>query len=58
MVKKMICIANWDYEDCLTLGKSYHVSIESLDNNLNMYHVFDDNGEPLQSMIERFKEED
>jgi len=50
------CINNWDYEDCLTVGKMYKVEVEFINDDKDiMYKFVDDNGEPLQSMINRFK---
>ncbi|MCT1392018.1 hypothetical protein M4D76_27625 [Peribacillus frigoritolerans] len=41
---------NTDYEDCLTIGKLYEVSQDSH----GMYSLVDDNGDALQTMLDRF----
>lgn len=50
----MKCINNRDYEDCLTLGKIYDVQIEEVGNRDSMKKLLDDNGEFLQTMLDRF----
>ena len=52
---KMVCINNVNYENCLTVGKVYDVEMESISTG-TMYKVIDDNGEFLQTMVDRFKE--
>lgn len=48
----MICNDNSTYEDCLTIGNTYDVTRDIH----GMYHLYDDNGVPLQTMINRFVE--
>jgi len=52
----MVCTNNADYEDCMTLGNSYPVAIQDMGNGDHMYKFVDDKGDPLQSMLDRFKE--
>jgi hypothetical protein len=47
---KMICVHNCDYEDCLTIGEPYMVSRDEK----GMWYTVDDDGEPLNSMIDRW----
>lgn len=56
MIKKLKCIDNRDYEQCLTIGKVYDVEIEELGNGSSMKKLKDNNGEFLQTMVERFEE--
>lgn len=51
MKKMMRCVNNWDYEDCLTLDKIYEVEICED----GMKKFIDDNGESLQTMLDRFE---
>ena len=55
-MKLMTCINTRDYYECLTYGSPYWVEIEDLGNGQKMYKFKDDNGEPLQSMMNRFIE--
>lgn len=50
----MKCIDNRDYEDCLTVGKVYEVEIEIMGTAATMKKLLDDNGEFLQTMLDRF----
>ncbi|PLS19174.1 hypothetical protein CVD28_01845 [Bacillus sp. M6-12] len=54
--KQMKCIDNSTYEDCLTVGKIYEVELEPVGKEDTMYHLIDDNGDALQTMIHRFVE--
>ena len=45
---------NTDYENCLTVGKLYEVSQDSN----GMYSLVDDNGDALQTMLDRFVPEE
>jgi hypothetical protein len=54
-IYKMKCVNNSTYEDCLTIGKIYDVKIESEDDGDIMYHVIDDNGEKLRTLVKRFE---
>lgn len=56
MKKKMKCVNNNDYEKCLTLGKVYNVHIHDVGSGNSMKKLKDDNGEFLQTMIDRFEE--
>lgn len=52
---EMICINNSTYEKCLTVGKAYLVTIEGPNKENPMYSLKDDNGDFLQTMINRFE---
>lgn len=53
--KTLRCVDNTDYVNCLTLGKEYEVEIEYVSLFDSMKKVTDDNGECLQTMVDRFK---
>lgn len=53
--KQMTCVNNEGYEDCLTVGKEYLVTIEYFPSGDSMKKMTDDNGEFLQTMIDRFE---
>lgn len=52
---KMQCVNNRDYEDCMTIGKVYDVDIEDMEHGNSMKKFLDDNGNFLQTMLDRFK---
>ena len=52
-VKQMVCVNNIDYEDCMTIDKSYEVTLRDFGGQ-TMYSFLDDNNEPLQTLAERF----
>ncbi|MGG1571564.1 hypothetical protein [Fictibacillus sp. NRS-1165] len=54
--KRMRCVNNIDYEDCLTKGGIYDVEMENLGNGESMKKLNDDNGDFLQTMLGRFEE--
>ena len=54
MSQLMKCIDNHDYVECLTVGKVYEVEIEDMGAAGSMKKLMDDNGEFLQTMLDRF----
>lgn len=58
IVKAMKCVNNKEYEDCMTIGKIYEVEIEKIGKNNSMKIFKDDNGEFLQTMLDKFHDID
>jgi hypothetical protein len=51
----MKCINNKDYEDCMTIGKTYLVEMKDEGRSDSMKRFIADNGETLQTMLDRFE---
>ena len=53
-VMQMICVDNYTYKDCLTVGKLYDVTPINDSYGETMYCLKDDNGEQLNTLLHRF----